>query len=224
MISPHLQEETLYSAITFRHLLNSLARPGKVNQLLHPRFRGEPPCYPVQGATPVAANLYALGALLTLLDREVTFSIAADSQWLSHADPLVQWLIVRSGSAPTLPESATFAFFCQGNSGGLVTQLNKGTLLEPESSATAFYCVDWLTGWAAGLEENSAWITLELTGPGIEYLQRVRVTGLDRSEIARIQITRQGYPLGIDIYLIDSQGHCIGIPRTTRIHLPGKES
>jgi alpha-D-ribose 1-methylphosphonate 5-triphosphate synthase subunit PhnH len=259
MIYPKLQEQTLYSAITFRRLLMSLACPGEINQLAYPQFvvsvpssgsrkdigsprrsfgkvytpnpnessgnaLGEPPCYPVRGAAPVAANLYALGALLTLLDREVTFAIATDGQWLAHADALVQWLILRSGSALASPESAIFAFFCQGGSGGLITQLNRGTLLEPESSATAFYCVDRLTEWATGLEEDSAWITLELTGPGIESIQRVHVAGLDRSEIMHMTITRQSYPLGVDVYLVDSLGYCIGIPRTTRIHLLGKES
>ncbi|TMC24386.1 MAG: hypothetical protein E6J34_00570, partial [Chloroflexi bacterium] len=62
MIAPHLQEETLYSAMTFRRLLNSLACPGKINQLAYPHFMGEPPCYSVRGVPPVAANLYALGA------------------------------------------------------------------------------------------------------------------------------------------------------------------
>ena len=222
MISPHLQEETLYSAVTFRRLLNSLARPGKINQLACPNFMEEPRCYVVHGGrqniaqrqgggekqtdfhdeilpSSPSANLYALGALLTLLDRVVTFTLASDGQWLSRADSLVQWYIVRSCSRLASPESATFAFFCQGSSGGLVTQLNRGTLLEPESSATAFYCVDQLTGWASGRGESSAWITLELTGPGIEYLQRVRVAGLDHSEIAQMKITRQGYHL-VSIY------------------------
>ena len=224
MIYPQLQAQTLYSAVTFRHLLKSLARPGEINQLASPQFVGEPPGSPVRGAAPVAANLYALGALLTLLDREVTFALATESQWLTQADALVQWLILRSGSTLASPEFATFAFFCQGNSGGRITQLHRGTLLEPEASATAFYCVDRLTAWAAGLEDNSAWITLELTGPGIERMQRVHAAGLDRSEIMQITLTRQGYPLGVDVYLIDSSGRCIGIPRTTRIHLLGKES
>src|SRR5947199_10819013 len=152
MIAPHLQEETLYSAMTFRRLLNSLACPGKINQLAYPHFMGEPPCYSVRGVPPVAANLYALGALVTLLDREVTFVAVASCQWLLHADPLIEWLILRSWSALTSAESAAFAFFCQGNSGGLITQLHRGTLLEPESSATAFYCVDQITEWSRARE------------------------------------------------------------------------
>ena len=214
--------QTLYSAVTFRHLLDSLARPGKVNQLEYPHFAGEPPCYHVQARgqaqfLQISVNLYALGAMLTLLDREVTFALAADGQWLSHTSPVVQWLLHRSGSALTPPESALFVFFCKGRSDGLIAQLSRGTQLEPESSATVFYCVERLLEKAEELEENLNWLTLELTGPGIECTHRVSVTGLDRSEIQLINLTRQGYPLGIDVYLIDDLGRCIGLPRRTNI-------
>lgn len=219
-----LQEQTRYSALTFRRLLDSLARPGKINQLVYPHFVGEPPCYHVQAsATAISVNLYALGALLTLLDKEVTFAVSADGQWLSHATPLVQWLLLKCGSSLSMPESAMFAFFCQGSSSGLVTQLNRGTLIEPESSTTAFYCVERLTAWTAELEENPDQVTLELTGPGIENTQRVCVLGMESSEIRLLHVVRQGYPLGIDVYLVDDLGYCVGLPRTTNIHLPGKE-
>jgi alpha-D-ribose 1-methylphosphonate 5-triphosphate synthase subunit PhnH len=197
-----------------------MARPGKINQLEYPHFLGEPPSYRVQArATDMSVNLYALGAMLTLLDREVTFAVAVDGHWLSHTSPLVQWLTLRSGSALTPPESALFAFFGQGRSDGLITQLSRGTQLEPESSATAFYCVGQLADRTDRLEENLDWLTLKLTGPGIERMHRVSVTGLDRSEIKLINLAHQGYPLGIDVYLIDSLGRCIGLPRTTSIKI-----
>ena len=205
-----LQEQTLYSALTFRHLLDSLARPGKINQLEYPDFLGDAPLQ-------MSVNLYALGAMLTLLDREVTFAVAADGQWLSDTAPLVQWLTLRSGSAVTAPASARFAFFCQGRSNGLVTQLHRGTLLEPESSATAFYCVEHLTDSADTLAENPQAVTLELSGPGIAATHKISVIGLDRDEIKLLNTTRGPYPLGIDIYFIDNLGHCIGLPRTTHI-------
>ncbi len=209
--------QTLYSATTFRRLLDIMARPGKINQLEYPHLLEEPPRSHVQTrATDTSLNLYALGAMLTLLDREVTFAISTEGHWLSQTSPLVQWLLLRSGSTLTPPESALFAFFCEGRSNGLITQLSRGTQLEPESSTTAFYCVRQLADRPA---ENLDWLTLELTGPGIEHMHRVSVTGLARSEIKLINLTRQGYPLGIDVYLIDSLGRCIGLPRTTNIKI-----
>ena len=219
-----LQEQTLYSAITFRRLLDSLARPGKINQLEYPHFVGAPPCYHLQAReTAMSINLYALGAKLTLLDREVTFVVAADGQWPADVAPLIQWLALRSGSAVAAPASAQFAFFCQGRSDGLVTELNRGTLLEPEASATAFYCVEWLGERTDKDEESLNGVTLELTGPGIEFTHKVSVLGLHRDEIKLINSMRGDYPLGIDMYLIDDLGHCIGLPRTTRIQLLEKE-
>ncbi len=223
-----VSEQTLYSAVTFRRLLNSMARPGKINLLEYPHFVGEPPSCRVetigQGQAQllhIPAKLYALGAMLTLLDREVTFAVASDGQWLSHTSPIVQWLVLRSGSILATPESTMFAFFCQGKSGGLITQLSKGTLLEPESATTVFYCVGRLVEENDWLEESLDWVTLELTGPGIEHMHRVSVIGLDRSEITLINLTRQGYPLGIDVYLIDYLGRCVALPRTTRIRMVG---
>jgi alpha-D-ribose 1-methylphosphonate 5-triphosphate synthase subunit PhnH len=219
-----LQEQTLYNAVTFRHLLDCLARPGKIKQLEYPHFIGEAPYYHVQAtATAMSVNLYALSAMLTLLDREVTFAVAADGRWLSHTSPIVQWLLLRSGSTLTAPESALFAFFCQGRSDGLITQLSRGTQLEPESSATAFYCVEQLVEETDRLEENLDWMTLELTGPGVQSMQRVSVIGLDRNEIESINLARRGYPLGVDIYLMDALGRCVGLPRTTRIQMIEKE-
>lgn len=211
-----LQEQTLYSALTFRHLLDSLARPGKINQLEYPDFLGDAPSYSVQ--SPVV-NLYALGAMLTLLDREATFAVAADGQWLSDTAPLTQWLTQRSGSSAAGPASAQFTLFCHGRSNGLVTQLNRGTLLEPESSTTAFYCVEQLAEMADEFAENQHGVMLKLSGPGIEATHKISVVGLDRDEIKLINTARRGYPLGIDIYLIDDQGHCIGLPRTTHIQV-----
>ena len=219
-----LQEQTLYSAITFRHLLDSLARPGKINQLEYPHFVGEPPYYHLTSkAIDVPVNRYALGAMLTLLDREVTFVVATDGEWLAYTDSIVQWLALRSGATITNPASAMFALFCQDGSNGLVTQLNRGTLLEPESSTTAFYCVERLAEGADGHKENADWLTLELMGPGIESMRKVSVMGLDRSEIKLMNIARRDYPLGIDVYLIDGLGRCIGLSRTTRIQMIGKE-
>lgn len=210
-----LEEQYHYSAIIFRHLLDCMARPGKINHLEYPHFLGEPPCYEVE-ATPASApaNLHALGALLTLLDREVTFTVAMNGQWLPPVAPIVQWLILRSGAMTRTAEHAMFAFFCDHTSTDLILQLNRGTLVKPETSATAFYCVERLMHPADQLEETTS-ILLELRGPGIEEVSRICVAGLERCDVEQISRARQGYPLGIDMYLIDTAGRCIGLPRTT---------
>ncbi len=210
-------QQVIYSATTFRQLLDSLARPGKINDLEYPSSPGAPPSFYSQAqATDLPVNFYALGALLTILDGEVSFIVAANGQWQPANSPVVQWLALRSDANVAKPESAHFALFCDGQSAGLVTQLNAGTLLEPEESATAFYCVERLAS-EGDLDED--WMTLALSGPGILSKNIVHVAGLSVDEIEYIDATRRHYPLGIDVYLIDALGHCVGLPRTSRIHV-----
>ena len=207
------EEQILYSAVTFRCLLDSLARPGKVNRLAYPTFFGEPPCYRLQGtSSDIPLNLYALGALWTLLDREVSFVLAVNGEPLGHNTSTTQWLTLRSGARVAAPNAADFAFFCDGRSGGLLTELNRGSLLEPESSATAIYCVERLIE-----AEQRSGLTLALAGPGIQKKRVISVIGLDEGEVELIGATQRNYPLGIDIYLIDRSGLCVGLPRTTNV-------
>ena len=212
------QEDSIrYSAVTFRSLLDSLARPGKITMLEYPHMLGELSLY---ASTNTPVNMYALAAMMTLLDKEVTFAIAANGAWLTSQDALVQWVILRSGASVTSPENATFAFFCDGKSEGLLTQLSAGTLAEPEASTTAFYCVEHVDDAVKPLsdeERSDGWMKLELSGPGIKDTSTIHVAGLEREELQYILTMRQGYPLGVDVYLIDAIGRCVGLPRTTRI-------
>ena len=214
------QEERIrYSAVTFRHLLDSLAHPGKINTLEYPRFFDEPPFY-TSSLGSVPFNSYALAALMSLLDKEVTFAIAVNGTWLSPQDTAVRWVAVRSGANAAPPENADFAFFCGGTSKGLLSQLHVGTLAEPEMSATAFYSVEQLgpvLGELSDEERSDGWLRLELSGPGIKDTHALQVAGLERAELQHIVNARRGYPLGVDVYLIDAIGRCVGLPRTTNI-------
>jgi alpha-D-ribose 1-methylphosphonate 5-triphosphate synthase subunit PhnH len=224
MIGTSQSAQVLYSTLTFRALLDALARPGKINQLENPHFLGKAPSYFSQTtASDTLINMYALGALLALLDRETTFIMAADGQWLPRTDSAVQWTMLRSGSNAVNAERAAFAFFCDGGNGELLAQLSVGTLLEPELSATAIYCVEQLASGEDAAEKQEDSITLELRGPGIQELRTASVVGLSESDIEAILFARQNYPLGIDVYLVDGAGRCLGLPRTTRIRVLPEE-
>ena len=95
------QTKIYYNASTFRHLLDSLARPGKLNQLEYPEIPGgwldEAPTHPTrENAT---LNPYALGAFLSLIDGEVSFAIASGGTWLQQVSAAVRWLSLRSGAS-----------------------------------------------------------------------------------------------------------------------------
>lgn len=211
--------QIIYGAVVFRRLLDSLARPGTINLLEYPTFHGEPPTYFKQATgEAIPLNLYALGAFATLLDGETSFALAAEGRWLDRTSQAAEWLSLRSGAALHVAEKADFAFFCDGGSGGLVCSLFAGSLLEPELSATAFYCVDHLFTLNAASSDVHC-LSLILSGPGIQTKSILGITGLERAEIAYIQQMRRSYPTGIDVFLVDAAGHCVGLPRTTQMAL-----
>lgn len=222
--SYYVQEERIYySATTFRKLLDCLARPGKITVLEFPRFLSEPvnvSVIPSSGASYVLENMYALGALMTLLDKEVTFAVAAHGMWLTSGSPAVQWITLRSGARIASPDAAMFAFLADNTGSVLLPQLNQGTLLEPEGSATAFCCVERLADTTETIEQNEAgeaWVQLSLSGPGIEKSRTLSISQRDASFIDSMRAIHQQYPLGIDVYLVDAMGRCVGLPRTTHI-------
>jgi alpha-D-ribose 1-methylphosphonate 5-triphosphate synthase subunit PhnH len=218
MIASNQDVQVLYSAQTFRLLLDALARPGKINQLRYPQFLGTVPPYNVPSASSEqSSNFYALGALLTLLDRETSFIIGANAQWLPVENDIVRWTLLRSSTNYAAPGDAAFALLCDSGSGELIRHLNIGTLLEPEMSATVFYCVEQLAEAGQHQSDQTGGTTLELRGPGIAEQQRIRIWGPQHADWDAVLAARRGYPLGIDIYLVDRVGRCVGLPRTTKI-------
>lgn len=222
MIGTGLEQQVFYNTHTFRSLLDSLARPGKCNMLELPTFLGVFPTYQAEQVT-MPSNGFALGAMLSLLDREVSFAIAAQGEWFAQTDPLVQWVTLRSNSRLAVPEQANFVLFLDDTCAELVAQLNVGTLLEPEASATVFLCVERLAQLSQHVvnEEQESFSTgalrLTLRGPGIEHAHEVALWGVSESMYTALQNARRSYPLGIDLYLVDAHGACIGLPRTTHL-------
>jgi alpha-D-ribose 1-methylphosphonate 5-triphosphate synthase subunit PhnH len=201
------RREQRYAARIFRFLLGALARPGTRVQLEGPSFLGETPAS--QGVT---VNWFALGALYTLLDAEVTFLLAGEGRWLAQEDPLSAFVSMRTGASVTSPVAAQFVCALDDDVAPLLLELNRGTLLEPESSATVLLCVERLSETAfIGAGE------LALTGPGIANQRSLFVSGLRDETLAQIAAARRDYPLGLDYFLVDAEGGCSGLPRTTRI-------
>ncbi len=214
------EERVVYSTHVFRSLLDSLARPGTLKQLPYPVFLGEPPTYGSGDSEPMTpANLCALGAVLTLLDKEVTFAVVAGGCLLADDASVVRWLALRSGARAVALREAAFVLCCDGDSQGILRTLHVGTLLEPESSATVIYSVAHLAELEDGADNQMAGLSLELRGPGIEKMRYVSLVGFAHTEMQLLQELRQGYPLGVDAYLIDVAGRCLGLPRTTNIRV-----
>ena len=132
--------------------------------------------------------------LATLVDREATL---ADPQNLLDAltlqrlqarmtGPEHAQFIVADGSAPPLFEPCL------------------GTLESPEGGATILL-------WVTALGDGAQW---QLTGPGIATTQALAISGLDPAWLARRQDWNEGFPLGVDLILADTNS-VVALPRTT---------
>jgi len=141
------------------------------------------------------------GIALTLLDSETSFCLwpgraAAEKDFLSH---LTYGRIVRA-------QEAAFHFVVGGEeAAAALRSAGTGTLVEPHRGATVIIEVD-------ALEEEGSWV---LRGPGIRTATKLGVNGFDH-ELLRLRTEKcSEYPLGIDLVLVDRQGRCAAIPRTT---------
>lgn len=141
----------------------------------------------------------------TLLDGEVSLLVSGEG-----AGTVGGRLFQATGSRPAPVEEADFALFLDGSSGGAIGKMKTGTLEAPEDGATAVYLV-------RSLSPEGGELTLELDGPGVRGTQRLGVSGFSAEEIVEIRASRAAYPLGVDVYLVDGDGHVVGLPRSTRI-------
>jgi alpha-D-ribose 1-methylphosphonate 5-triphosphate synthase subunit PhnH len=164
-------------------------------------------------------NHYALGALVTLLDRETTFVLGRDGGWMEQESSLSHWLERFAGARMAAPAEADFALCLDGRSGALLPELRQGAEASPEDGATALICVSEMVDGPIG-----GGTVLELQGPGIRETTTFTVWGLPTAAHGAIVATRRAYPLGVDVILADRQGRCVGLPRTTRMSLLSAEA
>nr|WP_315170841.1 phosphonate C-P lyase system protein PhnH [uncultured Limnohabitans sp.] len=132
--------------------------------------------------------------LATLVDREATL---ADPQNLLN-DLTRQRLQARM----TGPERAQF--IVADGSLSPIFEPSLGTLESPEQSATILLKV-------TSLGKGACW---HLTGPGIATTQTLAIAGLDPAWLVRRQVWNEGFPLGVDLILMD-ETRVVALPRTT---------
>lgn len=194
-----------FNGLAFRVLLDCLARPGKVGHLPPPPFADLPP---LPDGTPPNATAVAAG--MSLLDQTVSFVHAAGEEWLPVDHPLTRWIALRTNARPVEASAADFALLHDPAGTALFGELTAGSLLYPERSCTVFLCVPEIA-------PNGE--TLCLRGPGIATTATVGLRGVAPTELAALAARPSQFPLGIDLFVIDQQGQCLGLPRTTQIEV-----
>jgi alpha-D-ribose 1-methylphosphonate 5-triphosphate synthase subunit PhnH len=193
-----MQREIQYDEIFdaqahYRLLLDSMARPGKINVMPS-----------LELTTP--QGIHAAGALVgfALLNSDVSFYVDGPS-----AEDVSLYLLVNTSARPAEAEAADYVYLNGTASAEILYRLKTGTLPYPESSATVIAAVEELGGETG--------LVLTLSGPGVDGERQLSVAGLDTSLLEALVTINAEFPLGIDLVLTDPAGRIACIPRSSRV-------
>lgn len=185
--------------LTFRVLLDAMARPGTIRQL------------PV-AAEGAPVNPWLAATLLTLLDHEVGLAVES----FPGADGIELYVRQRTAARPTAAEQADFVVVSWDTlDSSLPLRLRTGTLEYPNDSATLLVLVPPL-GSETGLQ-------LALAGPGVAAGHTAWVGGLSPA-LFEARDEAAEYPCGIDLLLIDPSGQVLALPRSTAIQIANADA
>ncbi|MFW5900169.1 MAG: phosphonate C-P lyase system protein PhnH [Halodesulfurarchaeum sp.] len=170
---------------TFRALCEAMSRPGTIQQ------------------TPTAPADHAVVA--TLVDHEVSF-YTADTE-------LRETLASQGRLDDAKPETADIVH-SHGVPPWTVTDLTRGSLVEPSEGATVIYRVDGLSSTDTDREELT---TITLSGPGVQDTRSVAV-GLPDEELREIAAAQSTYPRGIEV-IFTAADRLVAVPRSAEMEV-----
>ena len=189
-------DKVLSAQSTFRSVMDAMARPGTVQQVV------------ASAGTPGPMMRGTAAIALTLFDHDTPIWLDAR---MSETSEVAKWLKFHSG-APVLDDPSVCHFALIGNGSALpdLSRFSFGTNEYPDRSTTLILQVD-------SLKHGSAF---ELRGPGIDgtALLRAMIEPVDLFE--RLAINETLFPRGIDVVLVSGEA-IVAIPRTTRLVAKG---
>ena len=190
----HLRLEGQTSQSAFRAMLDSLARPGRVVPLGDDLAAREMPT--------------VLVPALALVTADTSFAIIGTeaATWaLLVAD-------VTGGRIAAL-EDADLVVVLDGLQPELLLGAKRGTALAPEDGAR-------LVLPTASLDQPSdSPRRFELCGPGVDGMLPSDLGGLSPAVVEARNDAVAKYPAGIDLWLADTGGRLLGLPRSTWVQL-----
>ena len=188
-------DEVFDAQAHFRILLDSMARPGKINTLSINDI--QPP-----------AGIHRASVLVgfALLNADASFHVLG-----AETETITRYLILNTSGVPAEHTDADFLFMSGATNTPLVLEAKAGTLPYPEDSATLV--IDTTTISAEPIPDALA---LTLRGPGVKEGKTVFVSGLNSLLLDAVREQNLEFPLGIDMILTDAQDRILCIPRSNR--------
>lgn len=182
----------------YRKVIDTISRPGELASL-------QRECLLIKDENFLSDHQSILLLALTMLDQEVTFKV------LSEKEETISMVIYQLTNAkPAQLEQADYIFVLHDAEVGALEKAihmaKKGTLYNPHLSASII----------AETKSVSSGEEFLLKGPGIQE-SIVIATDLPRGWANNRAAKNKEYPLGIDLFLIDSDQQLLAIPRTAQM-------
>lgn len=195
-----MNRETAYDDVFdaqhhFRSVLDSMARPGKVNRLGGPVLSPPLPLLPASAAVAFA-----------LLNADTAFHLEDFSQAASA------YLVAHTHSRPAPPDKADFLFLPGTADAACLREAKVGLPAYPEGGSTAVIQVGQI-----GKSSSVGGLQLTLEGPGIETREIVFVAGLHAGLLESLKERNREFPLGVDAIFVTPHDALFCLPRTTRV-------
>ena len=196
-----MRRETIYDEVFdaqqhFRLILDSMARPGKINVI--PKMAVEPPA---------GINQASALAAFALLNTDVTFYAEGEG-----SSEIEGYIALNTTASPASVGDADFIFVDGMYEAGIVFDAKTGILPYPENSATFILSVTVISASDGDLK-------LTLKGPGIETTTEVYINGVNPEIFKAVREQNLEFPLGIDLIITDKENNIICLPRSNRFSL-----
>lgn len=193
-LAPAFADPVFDAQVTFRTVMNAMARPGTVASV---RCDLSPPAPLSLGAAAIA---------LALLDYETPFWL---DQPLADSSSVAQWLRFHTG-APQVddPSQAAFAFVADPENAPAFDRFALGSMEYPDRSTTLVMQVEGLSNLPS----------LRLFGPGIAETRSFSATPLPDNFLTQIERNRAIFPRGIDLVFVTDDA-IAALPRSTRVQV-----
>ena len=185
--------------IVYRKILNCLSRPGTTENIT-------PESNKLDIELPFSKTLMALA--FTLLDSEVSFAAIGVEQ--VAVEKRIQQLTYAKKAAAV---QADYIFITKETAAAtiqkVIAEAKNGTLLDPHASAT-------LVVEVPKLFERANAESILIKGLGIKGEKELAILSSSNWLQAR-EARNAEFPLGIDMFFLDTAGNILALPRTTRM-------
>ncbi len=200
---PRLSSEE--SRRVFRALLDAVARPGTVVEL--------------RAAVLVDAVLLPA---LALADIEVAVAVVGEAE----RSAAIASMLRRSTGARTADATTADLVVAVGAfAADTVGLLRRGDAFRPEAGARLIIEADRIAAVepATPSEPQGESVRLWLAGPGAREGRLVAIGGVRAEVFEALQLVNGDHPAGVDTWIVDANGACIGIPRSCRVEIVVEE-